>query len=298
MRVVTLLPSATEIVAALGAEADLVGVSHSCDYPTTVTDLPSVTSTSLPTDVASTIIDAAVRAELNAGASLYQLDVPLLASLRPDVIVSQRLCDVCAVATGDVVKALAELPTQPMLVDLSPMRLQDIFTDIHAVGRAIGREEEAAALSSSMEQRLLSVAVRTETVAASMRPSVGFLEWLDPPFSGGHWNPELIELAGGRSVLGQAGEASRTLTWEDVAAADPHVLFVAVCGYDEHRAQADVDALATTEPWASLQAVRAGRVYVANGDAYFARPGPRVIDGLEFLARTLHPTVHADTALA
>ncbi|MEM8983648.1 MAG: cobalamin-binding protein [Pseudomonadota bacterium] len=298
MRIVTLLPSATEIVAALGAESDLVGISHSCDYPSTIANLPQVTSTTLPVSASSAAIDAAVREELSSEQSLYQLDIATLAALRPDVIVSQRLCDVCAVATGHVVEALAQLPTKPMLVDLSPMRLADIFADVHAVGRAIGRESEAAQLVASMEQRMMSVAVRTEEIAPSLRPAVGFLEWLDPPFSGGHWNPELIEIAGGRSVLGAPGEPSQTLTWDDVAAADPQVLFVAVCGYDERRAQVDVAALARTEPWSSLQAVRSGRVYVANGDAYFARPGPRVIDGLDYLAHTLHPSIHAVTALA
>ncbi|MEL7537358.1 MAG: cobalamin-binding protein [Pseudomonadota bacterium] len=298
MRIATLLPSATEIVAALGAADDIVGVSHSCDFPPGVRQRPRVTSTTIPTDADSAAIDRAVREELAAGRSLYHLDVDRLRALAPDVIVSQRLCDVCAVSSGHVVAALAKLPGRPLLIDLSPVALNDILADITAVGRAIGRGDAAAELTASLSRRIDDVAGRTRQIDAELCPSVGFLEWLDPPFSGGHWNPELVALAGGRDAFGETGEPSRTLSWDEIAAADPHVLYVAVCGYDAERARADVARLARTEPWASLSAVRAGRVYVANGDAFFARPGPRVVDGLEQLAHVLHPHVHEAPAAA
>lgn len=289
MRVATLLPSATEIVAALGAADDIVAISHSCDFPSSVNARPRVTTTSIPTDAHSSTIDAVVREQLAAGQSLYFLDVERLAALRPDVIVSQRLCDVCAVASGDVLQAMDDLPGRPELIDLNPATLADVFDDIQNVAAALARTDDAKALLADLTRRRDAIASRTS--GSSSRPNVVFLEWIYPPFSGGHWNPELVHLAGGQDVLGVVGKPSRTLTWDEIAAADPDVLFVAVCGYDAQRAKQDLDALPAESPYANLRAVREGRVHVANGDAFFARPGPRLIDGLEQLAAALHPEI-------
>ena len=294
MNIVTLLPAATEIVAALGAGDSIVGISHSCDYPSSITDRPRVTSTSLVDDASSADIDDDVRSKLNAGDALYMLDVEALRALAPDVIVAQRLCDVCAVAGGHVASVLATLPSAPLLIDLSPMTLADILKDIRAVGHAIDCDAAARSLVGELEARIDRVRWRSAALPAASRPAVGFLEWLHPPFSAGHWNPELVELAGGRDVLGAIGSPSRTLSWDAIADADPHTLFVAVCGFDVERASLDVEGLSETEPWRSLQAVRAGRVHIAHGDALFARPGPRVVDGLEVLAHALNPDVHPD----
>lgn len=292
MRIVTLLPSATEIVCALGRQSDLKGVSHSCNFPLEVTRLPRVTSTRVPVERDSREIDAFVREHLDSHDALYDLDLEQLKTLRPDVIVSQALCDVCAVATGDVAEALALLPGEPQLVDLQPNTLEEVFADIERVGRALSAVAEADQLVASLRARQRAVVERSAALAACERPRVVFLEWLVPPFCGGHWNPELIAMAGGTDVLGRPGKASVTLNWNDVAEADPDVLVVSCCGFDERRAQLDLQALAKHDDWARLRAVKNARVIVVDGNAWFSSPGPRLIDGLEVLAHKLHPRVH------
>lgn len=292
MRVVTLLPSATEIVCALGRQHQLAGVSHSCNFPQGVDNLPRVTSTRVPVERASGEIDAFVREHLQTHDALYDLDIDRLAALRPDVIVSQALCDVCAVSTGDVRDALSSLPGKPVLVDLQPNTLAEVFDDIERVGRALAADDDAARLVASLKARQQAVAQRTATVPEDKRPRVVFLEWLMPPFCGGHWNPELISIAGGRDMLGRPGRASVTLDWAQVAAADPDVLVVSCCGFDEHRAAADLQALEASDEWRELRAVREGRVIVVDGNAWFSSPGPRLIDGLEHIAHSLHSRVH------
>jgi iron complex transport system substrate-binding protein len=273
LNVVTLLPSATEIVCGLGLESTLVGVSHSCNYPQSISRLPVMTSTRVPYTEPSAVIDEYVREHLADNAALYDLDIDALTAVAPDVIVSQALCDVCAVSTGDVVAALTELPSQPTLVDLNPNNLDDVFADCERVGAALGQSLHAARYT----QALIDVA---------------FLEWLDPPFNGGHWNPELVGIAGGTDLLGASGAPSSTLEWADVAASEADVLFIACCGLSTKRALQDVEKACQRREWQSLSAVRNGRVYVTDGDAYFARPGPRLIDGLEMLAHALHPDIH------
>lgn len=294
MRIVTLLPSATEIVCALGLGDRLVGVSHSCDYPPLVRRLPTMTSSRVPYRDSSDAIDTFVREHLAGHDALYDLDIERLTAASPDVVVSQTLCDVCAVATGDVEKAICSLPSRPELIDLDPETLDDVLVDIERVGGRLSRAAKARLLVDALRSRRDAVAQRTRSIPETQRPRVAFLEWLDPPFNGGHWNPELIGTAGGIDLLGNHGLPSRTLTWEDVARVEPEVLFIACCGFDIDRALEDVNKLQGSETWRALPAVRNGRVYVADGSAYFACPGPRLIDGLEIMAHALHPHIHPE----
>lgn len=290
MRIVSLLPSATEIVCDLGLGGDLVGVTHECDHPRFVADLPKVTRTLIPHDAGSRDIDALVRERLKTQRALYTLDLPTLERLAPDLIVTQALCDVCAVAEAEVTAAACSLPGHPRVINLEPMSLEDVLDTLRAVGRAAGVAGRGEAVVSDMRRRIDAVVARSERVAD--RPRVVLLEWLDPPFSCGHWSPELVRLAGGDEVIGRAGRPSRTLTWEEVVAARPDVLVVACCGFSLQRTLVDVPGLAARPGWADLPAVRAGRVYVTDGNAYFSRPGPRLLDSLEILAHALHPDVH------
>lgn len=292
MNVVTLLPSATEIVCGLGLESTLVGVSHSCNFPHSVRKLPTMTSTRVPYTEPSAVIDEFVREHLADNAALYDLDIDALIAVAPDVIVSQALCDVCAVSTGDVIAALTDLPSQPALVDLNPNNLNDVFADCERVGDALGQPLRATRYTQSLIDRKNAIADRSRGISENNRPGVVFLEWLDPPFNGGHWNPELVEIAGGRDLLGASGEPSSTLEWSGIAASEADVLFIACCGLSTERALQDVEKACQRPEWQSLPAVRNGRVYVTDGDAYFARPGPRLIDGLEMMAHALHPDIH------
>jgi iron complex transport system substrate-binding protein len=290
MRIVSLLPSATEIVCALGLESSLVGVTHECDYPAAVAHLPKVTRTLIPHDAASADIDALVRERLKTQAALYTLDLPTLEALRPDLIVTQALCDVCAVAEAEVSAAACALPGQPRVVNLEPTCLDDVFTCLGLVAEAAGVPERGRAAVAALLTRVERVAVRAERLAE--RPSVGVLEWVDPPFSSGHWTPELIALAGGRPVLGAARTRSHTLTWDAVREADPDVLVIACCGFDVARTRRDLPLLTRQPGYADLRSVRGGRVFVTDGNAYFSRPGPRLVDSLEILAHALAPDVH------
>ncbi len=293
MRIVSLLPSATEIVCALGLEAGLVGVTHECDYPPSVKHLPKVTRTLIPHDATSGEIDALVRERLESQSALYTLDMEILERLRPELLVTQALCDVCAVAHAEVTSAACSLPGQPRVLNLEPMSLDDVYDTLHMVGAAAGVEARAKQVVDGLKQRVTTVAERTASIPVGERPRVAFLEWIDPPFNGGHWNPALIEMAGGIDVLGNAGQPSRTLDWHTVAASRPDVLFIACCGFDTRRTLQDIPLLQRQPKWNALPCVLSGRVYVTDGNAYFSRPGPRLVDGLEILANALHPNVHA-----
>ena len=289
MRIVSLLPSATEIVCSLGLEDQLVGVTHECDYPDAVRTLPKVTNTLIPTDAPSGEIDALVRERLKTNRALYSLDFPTVERLAPDLIVTQTLCDVCAVAEAEVAAATCRLPGRPRVVNLEPTTLDGVLAIVRTVGEAAGVAERADEVVRGLRDRIAAVAARSASVA---RPRVLLLEWLDPPFSCGHWSPELVALAGGDEVIGRPGERSRTLTWAEAAAARPEVIVVACCGFSVARTMVDVSAAAARPEWAALPAVQSGRVYVVDGSAYFSRPGPRLVDALEVLAHALHPAVH------
>jgi iron complex transport system substrate-binding protein len=287
MRVVSLLPAATEIVAALGLVDQLVGVSHECDHPAEVTTRPRVTrcaihGNALPSDA----IDAWVTDTLARTGTLYEMDEPLLRALEPDVILTQRLCDVCAVGYGSVKAFAATLPHPPRVVNLEPSSVSDVLRDVRTVGAALDVPERAAALVATLEARIAEVKRRADDLP---RRRCVLLEWIAPPFRSGHWGPELVEIAGGVDPLGRRGEDAARVPWQAVVDAAPEVLVVACCGFDLARALADVPRLRTASGWATLPAVQAAEVYVVDGSAYFSRPGPRLVDSLEMLAEILHP---------
>jgi iron complex transport system substrate-binding protein len=290
MRIVSLLPSATEIVATLGLNDQLVGVTHECDYPPFVKALPKVTRTLIPHDASSARIDSLVREKLQTQKALYTLDMPTLEKLRPNLIVTQALCDVCAVAEEEVREAACTLPGLPRVINLEPVSWAGVLDSIRQVGEAAQCQAEAARAVAALEKRVSAVAERSAGI--HQRPRVVLLEWIDPPFCCGHWSPELVGIAGGDECLGQAGKPSRTLKWDEVRAAKPEVLFIACCGFDLQRTRQDLPLLAAYPGWAELPCARTSRVYLVNGSDYFSRPGPRLVDSLEILAHALHPDVH------
>ena len=290
MRIVTLLPSATEIVCELGLGSHLVGVTHECDYPPFVKSLPKVTQTLVPHDASSWDIDALVRERLKTQRALYTLDLPTLEKLAPDLIVTQALCDVCAVAEAEVTEAACSLPGRPQVVNLEPMRLSEVFDCIRLVGEAADVPRTAVEVIERLQQRVNAVAERTERIADRHKGIL--LEWIDPPFCSGHWSPELVRLAGGTDLVGREGEASQTIVWELILEADPEWLMVACCGFDVTRTLQDLPLLAEYPAFRDLACVRSDRVFVTDGNAYFSRPGPRLVDSLEILAHALHPEVH------
>lgn len=273
------------MVVALGLDDALVGISHSCDYPPRL-PCPTVTSTTIPTDASSREIDRAVKESRLGGRPLYELDVALIESLRPDLIITQAVCDVCAVGEAQALCDLRPLSVRPHVVSLHPHRLEDVFADMITLGEAAGVTEKAREVVAELRGRVDSSRARIVG-----RDPVGMvvLEWLDPPFSAGHWTPDLVAAAGGRELLAHPGDHSRELTWEEIGAADPDVLLLACCGHDERRTLEDVRALEAEPGFLTLRAAQLGRVHVADGGAHFSRPGPRLVDSLELLAETLHP---------
>lgn len=290
MRIVSLLPSATEIICAMGLEEQLVGVTHECDFPPSVRALPKVTRTLIPTDATGAEIDALVRARLGARSALYTLDLPVLERVAPDLIVTQALCDVCAVAEDEVRDAACTLPSGPRVLNLEPETLGEVLACIRDVGVATGASQQADALTARLRARVDAVVARS--LGATTRPRVALLEWLDPPFSTGHWNPELVRLAGGVDGLGREREKSVTLEWDRVVEWRPEVVVIACCGFTARRAMDEVHVLDRVAGWDSLPAVQSGRVYVTDGASYFSRPGPRLVDSLELLAHLIHPGLH------
>lgn len=292
IRIVSLLPSATEIVCALGLQKYLVGVSHECDYPAGVADLPIVTNTAIPKGMDSKAIDEKVRELLQSDAALYHLNVDALLALKPTHIVTQAICDVCAVSSAEVEAVACRLPGNPQVVNLEPMSLQQVLDTFALIGRATRREPEAASVVQALQARVDSVVARSATIADRDRPRVAMLEWIDPLFNGGHWTPELVAMAGGIDCLGSLNKASVCLADNAVREARPDVLFVALCGFDLSRTQQDLPLLKRLPGWAELPCVRDGRVYYTDGNAYFSRAGPRLVESLEILAHALHPDIH------
>lgn len=288
VKIISLLPSATEIVYALGLEDDLAGVTFECDYPPGASAKPVISTTSLPSAATSSPsdIDAAVREKVSAGEALYRIDEDAVRRIQPDVILAQDLCRVCAVPSGQVTAALEVLGCDAQVVSLDPSGLDDVIAGIDEVGRATGTGERAARIGARLRARV--DAVRATAGALDKGPTLA-LEWAEPPFLGGHWVPEMIDAAGGRDVLGTPREPSRTTTWEEIAAAAPEVIVFMPCGYDLEGALGHVDELFDNPIFASLPAARRGRVYAVDASSYFSRPGPRIVDGLEILAWVVHP---------
>ncbi|WP_084794806.1 cobalamin-binding protein, partial [Actinokineospora bangkokensis] len=282
MRIVSLLPAATDLVAVLGRAGDLVGRTHECDWPAAVHDVPVVTAAGIDQDrMTSREISLAVGGSAHSGSSLYTVDIALLARLRPDVVLTQDLCDVCAVSYRKVSEAVRVMDTDTAVVSLEPRTLGDIFDTVTTVGEILG--VDPAEVLAGMRERLREATVRTEH-----RPTAVVVEWMDPPWPAGHWVPEQVSAAGGTPLLAVPGEHTRAVDWDAVRAADPEVLLIAPCGFPPERTLAELHALTTRPGWADLRAVREDRVWVLDGPSYFNRPGPRVLRGVEVLAHALH----------
>jgi len=284
VRIVSLVPSATETLFALGLGGELIAVTHECDHPAAARELPHVTRDLLPAGLSSREIDAAVRERTRAGEAIYALDADLLLDLRPELIVTQELCEVCAVSADDVRSIAGEIDPAPEVLTLDPSTLGEVLADIGRLAASADAEDGGAALVAELAGRV--DAVREATAGVTRRPRVAALEWLDPVFAAGHWTPQLIEYAGGEDVLGLPGERSEERTWEEVSAASPDVIVAMPCGYDLARSAEEAEAHRQR-----LAAAGAGEVLAVDAAAWFSRPGPRLVDGLEVLAHALHPDV-------
>lgn len=288
MRICSLLPSATEIVYALGLGDQLYGVSHECDYPPEAAAKPTlIRSVFDQSSLSSLEIDHAVMKRLRSGEGVYTIDLDLLRQAEPDLILTQELCDVCAVPYSEVKRAVGQLSGQPRLLPLSPSLLGDVLQDISRVGEATGREEQAGFLVRRLRERIDRVTARTATAAE--RPATFCLEWADPLYVAGHWIPEMVEVAGGIDGLGMKGKPSVRIEWERVVGYTPEVVILMPCGFDVERAVREMPLLTRLPGWSDLPAVQRGQVYAVNATAYFSRSGPRLVDGLELLAKILHP---------
>ncbi|HEX4841725.1 MAG TPA: cobalamin-binding protein [bacterium] len=288
MRIVSLLPSATEIVCALGLTDSLVGISHDCDYPPEISGKPVLSEAIVTTDLPSGVIDTTIRGQVHKGKSVYHLDERQLTSLQPDLILTQELCAVCAPSYSLVKQAARLLEAQTRLVSLEPENLAGILDNILLVGDLTGRAAEATALADQLRGRIERV---REAITGRPRPRVACIEWLDPLFVAGHWVPEMVALAGGVDVLGRAGEPSFLVSWQAIVAAEPDVIVVMPCGFTVPRTRQEVHLLTGRRGWADVRAVHTGQVYLTDASAYFNRPGPRIVTGVEILARILHAQV-------
>ena len=287
MRICSLLPSATEIVYALGQGEALVAVTHECDYPDQTAAIPRVTRTNIPAGISSDQIDAVVTSTLETTGSLYELDLPLLEKLKPDLILTQRLCDVCAVSFDRVQDAAKSLSSQPTVLNLEPHSLDDILRNIQTVGHALGCQAAAEIVVGALERRI--DVVRQKTKSLLRRPRVFCMEWVNPPYCGGHWMKELAEIAGGRDDLSHLHRPSYRIEWSKVIEFSPEVIVMTCCGFSLERCKSEGDILAKFAGVCDLPAVKAGRVFATDGSSYFSRPGPRIVDSLEILAHLIHP---------
>src|SRR2546421_2028740 len=283
MRIVSLLPAATEIVAALGAMGRLVGVSHECDFPPQVRSLPRVTRSRIDSALPSGAIDRAVVDAKRAGTATVEVDVQLVAHLRPDVLIGQSVCDVCSIGQADLARVVTTLIRIPWVVTLHAHTLHGVLEDIARVGEALELRDEAEELLAGLRYRLRRVAARAQRAASLPKPRVLVLEWVDPPYVAGHWVPELVQLAGGQDVAAAPGEPSRQRSWADLTTLQPDLDLVALCGFDAARARVELDAVRA----GAAPALLSRRVEVIDGSAYTSRPGPRLVDTAEILSRLM-----------
>ena len=287
-RIVSLIASATEIVCGLGFEDELVGRSHECDFPSSVSRLPTCSSSKVEVDAVSRAIDDQVRTIVSEGLSVYRVDPDLLNRLAPTVVITQTQCEVCAVSLKDVEKAVCELVTsQPAIVSLEPMSLSDVWEDIRKVASALGDPGRGDDLVTRLTDRLQGIRAGAES--ARTRSSIACIEWIDPLMSAANWMPELVSCAGGANLFGESGKHSGYFEFEKLAAADPDVIAILPCGFDIERTCREMPPLVNDPGWPQLAAVRNGRVFVTDGNQYFNRPGPRVVESAEILAEILHP---------
>ncbi len=289
-RIVSLIASATEIVAALGFEEQLVGRSHECDFPAFVEDLPVCSSSKVDAGALSLQIDTQVRAIVAEALSVYRVDAGLLDRLAPTHIVTQTQCEVCAVSLADVERAVCELvASQPRIVSLAPMSLADVWQDIQTVATALGADERGVGLVGALTTRL--DAIRTRARMLPRRPSIACVEWIEPLMHAENWLPELVDIAGGTVMLGEAGRHSGYFPIEELVERNPDIIAIMPCGFDIERSLQEMPALTSRAEWPGLSAVTSGRVFVTDGNQYFNRPGPRVVESAEILAELLHPDV-------
>jgi iron complex transport system substrate-binding protein len=291
-RIVSLIASATEIVCALGFERDLVGRSHECDYPESIKRLPVCTEPKFNVEGTSYEIDQRVKAIVQESLSVYRVDGERLRELAPDVIVTQAQCEVCAVSLREVERTVcAWLRTCPRLVSLNPNALADVWTDVALVADALDARDRGDELIARLQGRMADITERAHRLTE--RPRVACIEWIDPLMAAGNWMPELVERAGGVNLFGVGGKHAPWMTWEQLTAADPDVIALMPCGFDVARTQRELPTLAQRPEWPRLKAVREGRVVLTDGNQYFNRPGPRLVESLEILAEVLHPGVFA-----
>ena len=299
MRICSLLPGATEVVAALGLADDLVGISHECDFPPEVRNKPVLVHATIDSDhLTSPDIDRDVRERLASGHALYHLDGELFRGLRPDLVLTQDLCQVCAITPGEVRRAMQALPDPPQLLELNPTTYGQVLADVESIGAATGRLPESHALAERLRAETRRIEARVERARA--RPRVACLEWLDPFFVAGHWVPEMVALAGGTDVLGTPGAPSRTITWDELSGAAPEVLVLMPCGFSVPRTLRELERGSASVGWQAIPAVKEGRVFAVDAGSYFSRPGPRLVEGVGILATVFHPSLfpdaHADRA--
>lgn len=292
MKIVSLLPSATELVCGLGLRDQLVGVSHECDYPPSVVGLPILTSSRIPEGLTSDEIDKLVTDQLKNDQALYDLIMHTLVELEPDLIVTQALCDVCAVSGNDVAKAIGSLPGNPRGINLEPICLDDVLETVTLLAEAANTLEQGKTYVAQLRGRIDEVGGRSQRIPFSAKPRVALLDWLDPLFDGGHWTPEIIALAGGIPVFGDKRQPSQRREWYELIDAAPDIIFIALCGFNVERSLQDVGAFLETEGFIELHRRTGAQVYLVDGNAYFSRPGPRLVDALEIMANALHPDTH------
>lgn len=293
MKIVSLLPSATEIVCALGLEEHLVAITHECDFPSHIAHLPTITASRISHETMSSLeIDHAVRKQLDGHGSIYDLDTDLLQKFNPDIILTQELCDVCAVSYKQVEQAARMYVADSTVLSLEPTTIESIFETIATVGELTGVAEKASEVVAKLTNRLDQVRDKTKNI--EFRPNVFLLEWLEPPFSPGHWVPEQVEMAGGTSLLGRAGERSVTTTYETIFASKPDVLVLIPCGYYTHDTLRQLAHTEFPSNWMEMPAIKHNNVWALDATSYFSRPGPRIIDGVEILAKILHPTIFGE----
>jgi iron complex transport system substrate-binding protein len=291
MRICSLLPSATEVIALLGLSDELVGISHECDYPPSVRSVPIMVEPMIPPHgLASADIDRQVSQLVASGQRLYRLKDHLLRQAQPDLILSQDLCHVCAVTPDQLHDALCSLPHQPTVLTLNPRTVHDVIDDVVRIGDAAGRSAEGHRLATQLRDRL--DAIRTRVQGLSQRPRVVCIEWLSPLYVAGHWVPEMVQLAGGQDVLAQPGSPSRVVTWDEVLAAAPDVLIVMPCGFSVERTHTELFQLMQQPGQWRLSSDLGQHTFLVDASSYFSRPGPRLIDGVELLAALLHPSDH------
>ncbi|MBS1532787.1 MAG: cobalamin-binding protein [Bacteroidetes bacterium] len=287
-RTISLLPAATEIVCALGLEDNLVGRSHECDFPEPVKRLPACSAANIPDNLGSAAIDQKVKELLHDALSIYTVNREKIKELQPDVVITQAQCEVCAVSLDDVEEALkGYLDKEATIVSLQPNSLQDIFNDIRTVANALDAHENGERLIEELTERVDIIRHKLKFIEA--KPTVACIEWLEPLMISGNWVPELVGIAGGTSILAEAGQHSPFIKWEDIRKADPDIILVMPCGFSIERTLREMDILLGQPGFSELKAVKESRLYIADGNQYFNRPGPRIVDSIEILAEIIHP---------